>query len=398
MAKINIVLNNKTYEIEESALTATTTALKQYFSSTMSGTGATISFGGVVYNIDSTKLSAVEDSVAAYLTTLTGETPEEERLEGDGQEFYTMAPSTLSFRSTAPLNELQDVQINGQTVDPSNYELEEGSTIVKLKHDYLSTLDTGKYEVSVVSDSKTVKGDFTVTAPELNEYGFYYNQPYYAKWFIGDDMGMFSATGDSAILLNPDGTVHIHQIDTSNSYNTTYTYTDGIISIGFDSDQTDLGVFSGSFSNHGKSISGSLECPGAWSSLVGDVVFNLAPMRVACDDTYVYYRSSEDSTTWNYFPHRTTLINYPAAKTNLLDMPVTSIDFEAFHLRKDVESVVIPNSVTTIDHYAFYGCTSLTSINFEGTIAQWNAITLGGDWNYNVPATYVQCSDGQVAI
>jgi hypothetical protein len=77
-----------------------------------------------------------------------------------------MAPSTLSFRSTAPLNELQDVQINGQTVDPANYELEEGSTIVKLKHDYLSTLDIGKYEVSVVSDSKIVKGDFTVTAPE----------------------------------------------------------------------------------------------------------------------------------------------------------------------------------------------------------------------------------------
>jgi hypothetical protein len=89
-----------------------------------------------------------------------------------------MAPSTLSFRSTAPLNELQDIQINGQTVDPSNYELEEGSTIVKLKYDYLSTLNNGKYELSVVSDNKTAKGDFTVAAPKLNEYGFYYDIPY----------------------------------------------------------------------------------------------------------------------------------------------------------------------------------------------------------------------------
>jgi hypothetical protein len=99
-------------------------------------------------------------------------------LEGDGQEFYTIAPSTLSFRSSAPLNEFQDVQINGQTVDPSNYTLEEGSTIVKLSIDYLNTLTAGNHKIAVVSNNQTATGAFTVKAPELNEYGFYYNQPY----------------------------------------------------------------------------------------------------------------------------------------------------------------------------------------------------------------------------
>lgn len=101
-----------------------------------------------------------------------------ERLEGDGQFFDTEAPAALSFRSTAPLSEFQGVQINSETVDPSSYTLEEGSTIVKLSQDYLKTLGIGNYEISVVSDSKTVKGSFIVTPRELSEYGFYYNHPY----------------------------------------------------------------------------------------------------------------------------------------------------------------------------------------------------------------------------
>lgn len=101
-----------------------------------------------------------------------------ERLEGDGQFFDTEAPAALSFRSTAPLSEFQGVQINGETVDPPSYTLEEGSTIVKLSQDYLKTLGIGNYEISVVSDSKTVKGSFIVTPRELSEYGFYYNHPY----------------------------------------------------------------------------------------------------------------------------------------------------------------------------------------------------------------------------
>jgi hypothetical protein len=40
----------------------------------------------------------------------------------------------------------------------------------------------------------------------------------------------------------------------------------------------------------------------------------------------------------------------------------------------------------------------LAEINFVGTTEQWGAITLGNRWNNYVPATYVQCSDGQVAL
>ena len=143
-------------------------------------------------------------------------------LEGSGQEYYTMAPSVLSFRSTAPLDEFQGVQINGETIDPSNYELEEGSTIVKLSSDYLRTLSIGNHEISVVSNNQVAKGDFTVAAPELNEYGFYYNQPYtaafpafeddeiigyeYVALVINNTKSWFSSDHNLASLIGTDGT------------------------------------------------------------------------------------------------------------------------------------------------------------------------------------------------
>lgn len=99
-------------------------------------------------------------------------------LDGTGSEYHTATPAPLSFRSDAPLSEFQEVQINGQTLDPVNYTLQEGSTIVKLSIDYLDTLTEGQYSIAVVSNNKTVNGSFKVKNPILNEYGFYYNMPY----------------------------------------------------------------------------------------------------------------------------------------------------------------------------------------------------------------------------
>lgn len=455
MAKTNIKFNNTTYQVDDATLSTATADLKNHLSTTMAGTGATIELDGTTYNVDGTKLSTATNDFVTHLGKISGSgskvniggveygvssdkvagavseleavlgglnnpdapTPDEERLEGDGQEFYTMTPSTLSFRSTAPLNELQDVQINGVTVDSSNYELEEGSTIVKLKYDYLSTLDVGSYELSVVSDSKTVKGDFTVAAPELNEYGFYYDQPYFASWRIMSDFNDGGA--DSAIFLHTDGTASIYQTDSSNQYTTTYTYVDDTLMLGFESDPFDPGTLTGTFTNDGKTIIAHIECPGAFGvNVSGDFDFALSPDLVASDEYYIYSCNSEG---YEYFPKVNTLSIYPAAKNNILGIPVnriayaafmgndnlvsitipnsvTSIGWTAFSGCSSLTSVTIPDSVTSIEGYAFSGCTSLTNIAFSGTIDQWNTIAKSGGWNDNVPATHVQCSDGQVSL
>lgn len=63
-----------------------------------------------------------------------------------------------------------------------------------------------------------------------------------------------------------------------------------------------------------------------------------------------------------------------------------------------ITEITIPASVTMIEISAFEDCTSLETIKFAGTKAQWKAISLAQDWNYGVPATEVTCSDGTVEL
>ncbi len=78
---------------------------------------------------------------------------------------------------------------------------------------------------------------------------------------------------------------------------------------------------------------------------------------------------------------------------------VTSIGSQAFYNCSELTSVIIGNGVTSIGYMAFYYCSGLTSITFKGTKAQWQAISKGKDWKYNVPTScVVHCTDGDLSI
>jgi len=75
--------------------------------------------------------------------------------------------------------------------------------------------------------------------------------------------------------------------------------------------------------------------------------------------------SSQDGILYN--KDKTILIAYPAGKTDktfTIPDSVTSIVHYAFRDCTSLTSVTIPNSVTIIYSGAFYGCTSLTSVTF----------------------------------
>lgn len=74
------------------------------------------------------------------------------------------------------------------------------------------------------------------------------------------------------------------------------------------------------------------------------------------------------------------------------------INDSAFQYCTSLTSIIIPSNAKQFNSYAFYGCTSLANIEFKGTVEQWAAIAKYTAWNANVPATYVQCSDGQASI
>ena len=89
---------------------------------------------------------------------------------------------------------------------------------------------------------------------------------------------------------------------------------------------------------------------------------------------------------------------YCTGLTNItIPSGVTSIGSSVFSYCTGLTSITIPSSVTSIKYYAFLGCGSLTSITFQGTKAQWNAITKFSNWD-NFTANYtIHCTDGDIA-
>ena len=76
---------------------------------------------------------------------------------------------------------------------------------------------------------------------------------------------------------------------------------------------------------------------------------------------------------------------------------ITKICHEGFGYWGSIPVVILPASLTYIEHLAF-NYSSVQNIIFEGTIEQWNAIEKESAWNTSIDATYVQCSDGQAPI
>ncbi len=63
---------------------------------------------------------------------------------------------------------------------------------------------------------------------------------------------------------------------------------------------------------------------------------------------------------------------------------VTNIEIGTFSECKALASITIPTSITNIEHDAFYGCSNLKDIYFDATKAEWDAVTKGDAWNYDV--------------
>lgn len=82
---------------------------------------------------------------------------------------------------------------------------------------------------------------------------------------------------------------------------------------------------------------------------------------------------------------------------------ITEIESEAFKECLKLSSIVIPKSVSKIGYKAFDAGwfkdrSSLNSIVFGGTVAEWLSVEKGDSWNEGVPAKFVKCSDGKASL
>ena len=85
-------------------------------------------------------------------------------VEGANGKHQSGANTDLTFRSDASFEDFLSVSVDGKVLDKNQYTLREGSILVTLKADYLSTLSVGQHTLGVTSASGTAETVFTVTA------------------------------------------------------------------------------------------------------------------------------------------------------------------------------------------------------------------------------------------
>ena len=85
-------------------------------------------------------------------------------VEGANGKYQSGGNTDLTFRSDASFEDFLSVSVDGKVLDATQYTLREGSILVTLKADYLSTLSVGQHTLGMNSASGTAETVFTVTA------------------------------------------------------------------------------------------------------------------------------------------------------------------------------------------------------------------------------------------
>jgi len=63
---------------------------------------------------------------------------------------------------------------------------------------------------------------------------------------------------------------------------------------------------------------------------------------------------------------------------------------------KNIKSFTIPRNIIYIPRDFFNGCTNLTDITFEGTIAEWENLPKDRSWDHGAPLETIHCTDGDI--
>lgn len=90
-----------------------------------------------------------------------------EIIEGNNAIVNNGEKKSLTFRSNAAFTDFIRVELDGKILDEKDYTKAEGSIIVTLNNDFVSTLSVGEHTLGIVSESGTATAKFTVKASEI---------------------------------------------------------------------------------------------------------------------------------------------------------------------------------------------------------------------------------------
>ncbi len=142
----------------------------------------------------------------------------------------------------------------------------------------------------------------------------------------------------------------------------------------------------------------------------GDTSFNFESEITADTKVYAKWISASSGLTYTYNSAKsgfevskgscTATEVYVASKysNGTQTANVVGVAANAFNGATNITKVHLPQGIKSIGNSGFAACTSLTTIYFGGTVAQWEdytALTLGSGWySGSNNLTIIQCSDG----
>ena len=83
-------------------------------------------------------------------------------LDGAGSSWTQNTDGSLAIRGSGEISKFREVKVDGVTVDPVNYTVTEGSTIITFKPEYLKSLSAGSHSFELVWTDGTAATNFTV--------------------------------------------------------------------------------------------------------------------------------------------------------------------------------------------------------------------------------------------
>ena len=83
-------------------------------------------------------------------------------LDGAGSSWMQNTDGSLAIRGSGEISKFREVKVDGVTVDPVNYTVTEGSTIITFKPEYLKSLSAGNHSFELIWTDGTAATNFTV--------------------------------------------------------------------------------------------------------------------------------------------------------------------------------------------------------------------------------------------
>ena len=154
-----------TYKLPANGFTAPTG--KQFKCWSVGGTEKAV--GATINVTANTTVTAVwETIVTAVWETIPATSTEYDILDGANSSWTQNSDGSLSIRGSGAFSEFVGVKVDGKSVDEQYYTVKEGSTIVTLKAEYLSTLAAGPHTIQLIWKDGTASTTFNINVNNPN--------------------------------------------------------------------------------------------------------------------------------------------------------------------------------------------------------------------------------------